>query len=337
MIGWRRIIGTALVAGFVAAAAAVPAQEAGLSFFRIGTGSTGGTYFPIGGLLANLISNPPGSRPCDKGGSCGVPGLIAVAQSTEGSVDNVRRIAGGEIESGLSQADVAFWAYNGTGVYVDQDAVADLRLIANLYPESIQIVVRRDSGIATVSDLRGKRVSLGQSASGTLVDALIILSAFGLSEEDIEPFYVHPGPSGDLLREGEIDAFFIVAGTPTNAIADLSRELPVELLPLDGREAVGLIADYPYFAHNIIPAETYVGTLETRTLAVGAQWIVHADVDEDVVYGLTRALWHENSRPLLDAGHPKGRHIRIQSALEGAGIPLHEGAARYYREIGLIE
>jgi len=308
-----------------------------LSFFRIGTGSTGGTYFPIGGLIANIISNPPGSRSCEKGGSCGVPGLIAVAQSTDGSVDNVDAIAAGEIESGLSQSDVAFWAYTGTGVFSKRGPVLPLRLIANLYPESLQIVVRRDSGIESVTGLRGKRVSLGAPESGTLVDAQIILRAYGLTEQDIQPEYLRPGPSGDLMRDGELDAFFLVAGVPTNAIAILGEEIDIDLLPVDGSAAEWLLAEYPFFALNIIPAETYAGTTETISLSVGAQWVVSDEVDEAVVHGITRALWHGNSRALLDGGHPKGKQIRIETALKGIGIPLHPGAERYYREIGVID
>ncbi|MCP4328656.1 MAG: TAXI family TRAP transporter solute-binding subunit [Alphaproteobacteria bacterium] len=330
-----RAVGVLLGCAIAVLAGAAAAQQ--LSFFRIGTGSTGGTYFPIGGLLASLISNPPGSRSCDKGGSCGVPGLIAVAQSTEGSVDNINGIAAGEIDSGLSQADVAYWAYTGTGVYAWRGPYEKLRLIANLYPESVQVVVRRDSGIASVADLRGKRVALGAPESGTLVDAQIILKTFGIEEFDLKPFYLLPGPAGDLLRDGGLDAFFLVAGVPTNAISILSEEIEIDLLSVEGEQAAQLIEDYPFFAFNLIPAETYAGTAEVRTLAVGAQWVLSADIDEDIVYGMTRALWHDNSRRLLSSGHPKGEHIRTESALDGAAIPLHPGAERYYREAGLIE
>ena len=330
-----KTLGVLLAAAVIVASGLAAGQQ--LFFFRIGTGSTGGTYFPIGGLIANIISNPPGSRSCEKGGSCGVPGLIAVAQSTEGSVDNVDAIAAGEIESGLSQSDVAYWAYTGTGVYGQRGPIPQLRLIANLYPESLQIVVRRDSGIASVADLRGKRVSLGAPESGTLVDAQIVLRAYGLTEKDIAPIYSLPGPSGDLMRDGGLDAFFLVAGVPTNAIVILGEEVEIDLLPVDGSAAEWLLAEYPFFAFNLIPAETYTGTAETRSLSVGAQWVVAADVDDAVVHGITRALWHDNSRALLDGGHPKGKQIRVGTALKGAGIPLHPGAERYYRETGVID
>ena len=163
--------GVALALGLAASAAG--AQD--MSFFRI----------PIGGLLANAISNPPGSRPCDQGGSCGVPGLIASALSANGSVANINAIAGGTLESGFSQSDVATWAYSGTGIWEGKPAVEKLRTIANLYPESIHLVASADSGITSVADLKGKRVSMDEPGSGTLVDAKIILGGYGITEDDV--------------------------------------------------------------------------------------------------------------------------------------------------------
>ena len=130
---------------------------------------------------------------------------------------------------------------------------------------------------------------------------------------------------------------YTFAGVPTNAIAILGEEIEIDLLPVDGSAAEWLLAEYPFFAFNLIPAETYIGTIATRSLSVGAQWVVAADVDDAVVHGITRALWHDNSRALLDGGHPKGKQIRVGTALKGAGIPLHPGAERYYRETGVID
>ena len=151
-------------------------QAQDMRFFRIGTGGVTGTYYPIGGLIADIISNPPGARPCDKGGSCGVPGLVAIAQSSNGSVANVDAIHSGALESGFAQSDIAHWAYTGTGIYEGQGKVENLRVIANLYPESFHIVAHDESHIRSVHDLVGKRVSLDEPGSGTLVDARIILA-----------------------------------------------------------------------------------------------------------------------------------------------------------------
>jgi TRAP transporter TAXI family solute receptor len=166
------------------AATIASAQEP--QFFRIGTGGTAGTYYPIGGLIGNAISIPLGSRPCEEGGSCGLPGLIATALSSNGSVANVNAIAGGALESGFVQADVATWARSGTDIWEEEPAVKNLRAIAKLYPETIHLVASAENGIAGVDDLADKTVSLDELGSGTLVDARIILEAYGLSEDDID-------------------------------------------------------------------------------------------------------------------------------------------------------
>ncbi len=303
-----------------------------LRFFRIGTGSTAGTYFPIGGLIASAISKPPGSRECEAGGSCGVPGLIAVAQSTQGSVANVLGISDGSLDSGLSQADVAYWAYNGERVFKAWGAFTKLRTIANLFPESIHLVVHRDAGIFKVRDIKGKRISLDREGSGTRVDALLILEAYGLSPEDLLTESVAAGDAADLLRAGELDGFFMVVGTPATAITHLANDSLITLVPITGPEADALRADYPFFAEEEITAGTYFNVPETDTLSVGAQWLVSADVPENIVYQMTRALWHENTRRLLDNGHPKGRLITPATALTGLVVPLHPGARRYYSE-----
>lgn len=319
----------------VAAALAFAAEE--FTYFRIATGGVGGTYYPIGGILGQAISNPPGSRPCDRGGSCGVPGMVAVVLSANGSVANIDAIGREEMESGLAQSDVAYWAHTGTGTYMEQGRNENLRVIASLYPESIHLVARRGLGLRSVLDLKGKRVSLDEQGSGTLVDARMILAAFGMSEKDIDPVYVKPNPAIDLMEAGKLDAFFIVAGYPARAVADLAAGAGAELVPIEGPEIDALIKKFSFFAREVIPAGTYVGVGETRTLSVGAQWLVGAHVDADLVYRITKALWNDTTRRLLDSGHEKGRAITLETALDGVAIPLHPGAERYYREAGMIE
>ena len=330
MTGIRRFGLATLAALAVGLAAVAPAQE--VRFFRIGTGATTGTYYPVGGIIANAISNPPGSLPCDKGGSCGVPGLVAVVQTSNGSVENVMQIGSGDLELALCQADIAFWAYHGKGLLRDTGPIANIRAIANLYPESVHIVVRRNAGIRSVADLAGKSVSLGAMGSGTLVNAKTILSAYSLAETAVEPKFLMPGVASLAMREGKLDAFFFVAGYPVTAIAELAKNVEIDLLPITGSEADALVAFYPFFNASVIPAEVYNGVGATPTLSIGAQLLVSADIDADTVYGITRALWHENTRRLLDTGHAKGKEIRIENAHRGIAIPLHPGAARYYSE-----
>jgi len=335
MTAFGRILATAALLAVAGASGLVAAQE--MKFFRIGTGGTGGTYYPIGGLIAHAISNPPGSRSCDEGGSCGVPGLVAIAQSANGSVANVNAIKSGALESGFSQSDVAFWAYTGTGIFADKGKVESLRAIANLYPESIQLVARKGAGIKSVKDLKGKRVSLDEPGSGTLVDARIILEAYGLSESDVTADFIKPTPAIDKIKDNQLDAFFIVAGYPTGAVAELASSVGAELIPIDGPEAEAIVKKYGFFAAQSIPAGVYEGIGETKTISVGAQWVVGAGVDEDLVYEITKAVWNEKSRKLLDNGHAKGKAITLESALDGVGIPLHPGAARFYKEAGVAK
>ena len=335
---FERLIQFTAAAGLATALAVGVSGAQDMQFFRIATGGTAGTYFPIGGLIANAISNPPGSRACDEGGSCGVPGLVATAVASNGSVANVNGIAGGSLESGFSQSDVAYWAHSGTGIFADKGAVEKVRAIANLYPESIHLVARADAGINSVADLKGKKVSLDEPGSGTLVDARLILEAYGLGEADVEAEFLKPNQAADLMRDGNMDAFFFVGGFPAGAITELATSLPITLVPITGAEAEGLRGKYQFFAKNVVPAGTYQGVdADTETVSVGAQWITSTDQPDDLVYEITKALWNKNSRALLDSGHAKGKSITLETALDGVGIPLHPGAERYYKEAGVLK
>lgn len=307
------------------------AQE--ITFLRIGTGDTAGSYFPIGGMIANAISNPPGSLDCRLGGSCGVPGLIATAVATKGSVSNAAAVASGKLDLALIQADVAYNAYAGKGVFAGK-AMPNLNAIANLFPETLQIVVRRDAGLTTVADLKGKRVSLGPEGSGSLTTARLVLAAAGLDEGALHAVYEEVGPSADLLEAGELDAFFVVGGAPISAVQHLAEQVPIKLLSVMGHIASSIRKAHPALGTDVIPAETYPGVGAVVTVKVGAQLIVAAEADADLVYGITRALWHPSTQKLLAMGPPNGRQIQLHRALDGIAIPLHPGAARYYREVG---
>ncbi|MGC2854829.1 TAXI family TRAP transporter solute-binding subunit [Novispirillum sp. DQ9] len=310
-------------------------SDQGLTFMRIGTGPTGGGYFPMGGLIGNAISNPPGSRPCDRGGSCGVPGLIAAAVSTNGAVENIDAIRRGTMELALAQADVAYWAYHGTGPYKDKGAVENLRAVAMLYQESFHLVARNGSGIEKVTDLKGKRVSLGEEGSGTLIDALLILEAHGLSAKTVKPSYLKPGAAADALLAGEIDAFFFVAGAPVTTISTLTADDKAHLVPIDGEPAAKLTKAYPFLTSGEIAADVYPHQPAVRTINVGAVLVADAALSESLVYGITQALWHPNNQTLFRKGHPGGAQMSLETATEGMGIALHAGAANYYFDAGV--
>jgi uncharacterized protein len=314
-----RIAGAALVviASVTAAIAQAPA------FFRIGTGGTAGTYYPVGGMIANAISNPPA--------------LVSTAVATNGSVANVNGIVGGNMESGFSQADVAYWAFSGTGSFEGKPKIEELRTIANLYPESVHIVVKK--GVAkTVADLKGKRVSLDEPGSGTLINAKAILAAYGISEKDIKPEYVKPNQAADKLKDGSIDAFFITGGYPLAAVSELVTATGgVEILSIAGPEADALMKAAPFFAVDEIPANTYKDIGAVKTLAVGAQWVTSSKISNDTVYAVVKALWSEKTRAVLDAGHAKGKLITPANALKGLAVPLHAGAEKFYKEAGILK
>lgn len=329
---------TALLGGLGAAAlGAMPAGAQDITFFRIGTGATAGTYFPIGGLIANAISNPPGSRACADGGSCGVPGLVATSVASNGSVANANAIAAGTMQSGFVQSDVAYWAYTGTGIYEGRPKADGLRAIASLYPESFQLVARKGSGIKSVMDLKGKRLSLDEPGSGTLVDARLILAAYGLTEKDMKAEYLKTQQAADKLKDGALDAFFSVSGWPNGAISELAVTTGIDLVPIAGPEAEGLVTKFSFFAADAIPDDAYKNTAGVKTVSVNAIWATSIKQSEALIYSITAALWNANTRKLLDSGHAKGKVIRLEAALQGLGIPLHPGAEKFYKEKGLIK
>src|SRR5215468_1989658 len=225
-----------------------------IRFFRIGTAATTGTYFQVGGMLANAISKPPGSRDCDRGGSCGVSGLVAVAQATQGSVENVEAVGNGRLESALAQSDVALGAHAGTGLFKGKPPVKSLRTIAALFPESVHLVVRADGPISGIKDLKGRRVGLGEKESGTLVDARLILDAAGIAEKDVKGDYRNLSLAAAALSHDELDAFFLFGGYPVPAIAELASTTPTRLVPFTGEIADRLIHKYSFFSAETIPA-----------------------------------------------------------------------------------
>ncbi len=314
----KRFVAAAL--GAFALVGAVQAQQ----FFRIGTGGTAGTYYPVGGMIANAVSQPGK--------------IVATAQASNGSLANVNGIASGAMESGFSQADVATWAQKGTGIFEGKPNIPGLRLIANLYPESVHIVVRKGLNVKSPADLKGKRVALDEPGSGTLINARMILAAYGVQESDIKPEFIKPNQAGDKLKDGSLDAFFFTGGAPAGAISELaSAGGGIELVPIDGPQADSLRASSPFFAPDVIPADTYKGVAAVKTLAVGAQWVTSDKADPAVVYEITKALFSSAAQQTLAAGHAKGKLITKENAVKSAGIPFHPGAEKFYREVGLIK
>ena len=317
----------------MAVACTAVAEE--MRYIRIGAGPPGDSHFQLGSVIVSAISSPPGGLPCSDDVACGTPGLIATAPTTGGSVADVTAIAEGRLDAALVQSDIAWWAMQGKAPYAAQP-LAGLRTVSNLYPDYIHLVVRRDSPIRTLKDLAGKKVSLGNEGSGTLAHARLVLDAWGLPERRIKAQFLQTSLAADVLAKGEIDAFFLVDGTPAPSVAALARRLPIRLVPLDGAQRMALARQDPLLSPANIPADTYEGISgDIATLQVPVSLIVAAKLPDNLVYGIAKALWQPETTRLLAANRARADAMIPASAVNQLGVPLHAGAQRYYRDIGL--
>jgi TRAP transporter TAXI family solute receptor len=331
---WFAAIGVVCVCtfGFVASA---PAQD--VKVLRIATGPIDSTEFPFGGLVGNAISNPPGSRECDKGGNCGVPGLIANSLSTEGAWNNLRALLRGDVDLALTQADVLNLAFAGKGDVTNQEKFTRLRVIARLYPETIHLVARPGVKISNIKDLIGKRVAVDSEGGGTRYTARTILNAFGVQASSVQLRVMNMTAAAAALKDNKIDAMFLVSGAPVLALDDLSKTVKFKIIPLAGPQAQKLVQATPYFSLGTIPANTYGDNVETPTIDVGSVLVARDDLDEELGFGIARAIWHERNKTLFENGHPRGKLMDKNLAARGLGVPVHPGAARYYIAQGLME
>ena len=326
------------LAGAVSLGTAAQAQD--MKFFRIGTGSAGGTYFPIGGIIANAISNPPGSRPCDKGGTCGVPGLVAIAQSTNASAHNVTAINAGQMEAGLTGAATLYFAYHGTAKFEGKQK-PKLRVIANLFPEDLHLVLPKGRKLGSLKDLKGKRVGIAQAGSGTQIAVELMLAEQGINRDNIDEAELNNTQSAERIADGQLDAYFYAAGTPVAAMIQLDNTKGMDLYSFSKDEVMASNKAVPYYVPSTIKTGTYAGVpYDVNTLAVQGILVTSSDQPEDLIYEVTKAMWNKTTRKLLDNGHAKGKVIRLETALkgiEGLKVPLHPGAEKFYKEAGLIK
>jgi TRAP transporter TAXI family solute receptor len=292
-------------------------------FIAIATGGTGGTYYPLGGALAQMLSNK-------------VEGLIVTAQTSGASIANCNLIARHQIETAFSQANTTYWCYTASGLQAGKEPITNLRGIASLYPETIHIVATKASGVKTIADLKGKRVGVGAPNSGTEADARIILNAHGLTYDDMKIDYIDFNEVADRLIDGQIDAGFVTAGYPTSSIINIATIRDLVLVPVDREIAEKLVEEIPYYGITEIPAGIYTGVEEpVLALATPALWICDSQLDPTLVYKITKALWENVD--ILAQVHAQGKNISLDTALAGMAIPLHPGAELYYKEIGLIK
>lgn len=299
------------------------ALSSDLKLLRIGTGGLLGVYYPIGKAMAEGITE-----------ASIAPDLVAVAQTSGGSVENVRALAAGEIEVGLVQADSAHRALRGEGPFADMAGASGIRAVASLYPERLQIITRRDAQISSVADFRGKSVSLDETGSGTLAVMRLVLKAHGLTEQDFSPVYLKPEFTTERLAGGLLQGFCLMAGTPAKAILDIFGP-GYRLIPVASEISQRIGRAHPYLVPGLIPAGTYPGIPDTPTIEVNALLVVREDMNADLVHALTQALWNARTGELLRESHVQGRQVTLETALKGLSIPLHEGARRFYADKGL--
>ncbi|MDR1651410.1 MAG: TAXI family TRAP transporter solute-binding subunit [Synergistaceae bacterium] len=309
------IIAVFLICASVSASTAFAASTS----ISIATGGTSGTYYPIGGAIASAVSKHPD--------------LNATAETGNAAVANTNLVAEGELEIAFSQADVTAWAYNGEVIF-EGKPLKNIRTIAALYPETVHLVVSKESGIKTLEDLKGKKVGVGAPGSGTEGDARAILGTAGIKYDEMSVEFLDFGGVSSRFKDNQIDAGFVVAGVPASALMDLTTTKDVNILNLDKGTLDSLIAANPFFVANVIPAGTYRGIdADVSTPAVMALLITSEEVPEDVIYNFTKALF-ENIGD-VQASHAMARNINLENATSGLTAPLHNGAAKYYREAGV--
>jgi TRAP transporter TAXI family solute receptor len=326
-----------MAGGFAASGFGTAQRLPGRLSFVIAAGSTAGTYFPIAQAITEIVSHPPGLARCDAIAACGPIGLEASARTSAGAVANLRDVDQGRVDAGLAQSDVVAEAVAGRGPFAGTGALTHVRLLADLFPEEVHIVARADAHIAHVTDLAGRRVALGAPDSGTAVTARAILRAWRISVSRAKSSDDSPDVAAQRLLRGDIDAFFFVGGAPVPLVQDLLANGRAVLVPLGGPGLTRLLAEEPGLAPDMIAQSTYPGpAAAVPTVRVTAVLIANDAVPEGLVHGVLRALFAPVNRDALDAAHPRARLIRLDTAASLLPAPLHPGAARFYREAGIL-
>ena len=311
-------------AGAVLAAAAVlftgcngNADVEGKKFLNIGTGGTAGTYYPIGGAIAEVLNKE-------------IPGMSASAQSTGASVANINMLGDGEIDLATVQNDIAYYAAHGTEMFQDKK-VDGLQGIASLYPETCQFVTLKSSGIKSLAELKGKRIAVGAVGSGVEANVRQILAAYGVTYSDIDAQYLSFAEGASALKDGNVDVAVLTAGYPTASVQDIASQNPVRLLPVEEKIADKLIAEYPFYTKTVIPAGTYAGFNEDiPSVSVMAMLVAGSTVNADLGYSITKAIFGNLDR--LQAAHAVGKQITKDTAKAGMSLPMNAGAEKYFNE-----
>ena len=287
--------------------------------YRLATGGTSGTYYPFGGAIANIWNTS-------------IENIQVTVLATGASAENLRLISNGEAEFAIVQNDVMDYAFRGTDMF--EEPLQNIATIGTLYQEVVQIAASTQSGIKTVADLHGKRVSIGDAGSGVEFNAKQILEGHGITFSDIQKQNLSFKESAEGILNGTLDACFVTAGVPNDALKNLALAAGLVLIPVDGAGATAICDKYGFYTQTVIPAGTYSGNnADTPALAIKATLAVSTKLDEATVYSMTKALF-SNLDALRDA-HAKGKEVSAESAVAGLSVPFHPGAVKYFKELGL--
>jgi len=278
-------------------------------------------YYPIGGAFSNVIKNKLGYK--------------SSAQSTGASVENINLILEGKADLAITMGDAIAQAYEGFGAFEGKPH-KNLRALMGLYPNYVQLVTTENSGIKKFEDLKGKRVGVGAPNSGVELNARMMYEAHGMTYEDSKIDYLNYGEAIDQMKNGLIDAAFVTSGIPNATVMELGTTNKIVIVPIEGEGAKKLIEKYPFFVEDIIPADTYDTDTDVKTVTVMNILIVREDLPEEVVYDLTKGIF-ENLDDIKASHNTAEKHISLENSQIGVNIPLHPGAERYYKEVGIID
>ena len=302
-----------LAAGNVMSACGKGSDKASLI---LATGGPAGTYYAVGGAMATVLNAK-------------LEKSSLTVTSTGASMANIQLVDGGDAALAIVQNDVMSYAANGTNLFAEQGAITSFKTVCGLYAETCQVVCNEN--IKSFEDLKGKRVVVGDAGSGTEFNAKQILSAYGITYDDIEVMYGSFANMADQIKDGLIDAGFVTAGAPTNAVTELSTVKTINILEIDDAHADALIKDYPFYSKITIPAGTYNGLdKDIQTVTVKATLICSAKLADDVVYELIQALF--DNRDALIVGHGKFNEMTLENAVDGIDVAFHPGAEKYLKD-----
>jgi len=289
--------------------------------FILATGGTGGTYYPYGGAMAQIFNTK-------------IPNMNVTAQATGASAENLRLVDKGEAELAIVQNDTMDYAYKGIETF--NEKIQGFATIATLYPEVIQIIVSPDSGINSIADMKGKRISVGAAGSGVEANAKQLLEVNGLTFDDIKASHLSFNESANAYKDKQLDGFFVTSGVPNAAIQDVNALQKIKVLSLDDATIENVMKKYGFYTTYTISKDVYKDMeSDVKTVAVSATLVCKKDLSEDVVYNITKALF-ENQAELAEA-HAKGKELSLEGAVKGVSVPFHPGAEKYFKEKGILK